>query len=162
MAVVAKPVRRTLFGLAAALVAGVAAAHDYVVVKSGDPAIAVGRSLDGGQRLALGPGRTVTLMHATGDIVLLKGAADGVVVVPQRKAAKPDAERLEMFRMMVSTDTRQVSEGLGRRRTRGGVCPAAASLTTLEAIAEVEAAGCAAEASDALDAWIDTHPAETP
>lgn len=153
--------RAGLAGLAAALIAGSAAAHDYVVVATSEPAIARGLPVDGGQRLAVAPGRSVTLMHASGAILLLKGAAGGVVV-PKRKSANTETARLEVFRTMVAAKPREVSEGLGTRRTRGGVCPAPDSLTTLDAIAEVQAAGCPEAASEALGAWLATHPAEEP
>ncbi|WP_293906792.1 hypothetical protein [Phenylobacterium sp.] len=150
--------RAALIALSLATVGVAAAAHDYIVVRSTDPAIAPGRGLDGGQRLAVAVGRTITLMHASGDVVQVKGAAGGVVV-PTRKAAGADAQRLEELRVIVSTDSRQVTEGLGQHRTRGGVCPTPASLTTLDAIAQVQSAGCTDEAAKALDAWIASHPA---
>lgn len=139
--------------------AGAAAAHDYIVVASSEPAVARGLAVDGGQKLAVAPGHAVTLMHASGALFTLKGAVGGVVA-PKRKAADVETARLEVFRTMVSAKPKDVTEGLGSRRTRGGVCPAADSLMSLDAIAQVQAAGCTAPAAQALEAWIAAHPAE--
>ena len=71
---------------ALALFAGAAAAADYVVVASSDPAFPRGRELAAGQQLPLGPGKTVTLMHASGSISTVKGAAGGVTL-PRKNAS---------------------------------------------------------------------------
>lgn len=139
--------------------AGAAAAHDYIVVASSEPAIARGLAVDGGQKLAVAPGHAITLMHASGALFMLRGAAGGVVA-PKHKAVDVETARLEVFRTLVAAKPREVSEGLGARRTRGGVCPAADSLMSLDAIAQVQAAGCTAPAAQALEAWIAAHPPE--
>ena len=148
--------RAALPALALALIAGTAAAADYIVVASTEPAIARGTAVDGGQKLAVAPGRQVTLMHASGDLLVLKGAAAGVTA-PRRKAGDADTARLEVFRTMVAPRPRDVSEGLGARRTRGGVCPEAAALADLDAIAQAQTGGCPEPASQALEAWIAGH-----
>lgn len=140
-------------GLAALAFASVAAARDYIVVASTDPGVARGQPVDGGQRLAVNPGRSVTLMHASGDLLVLKGAAGGVVA-PARRAADTETARLEVFRTMVATKPREQTAGLGARRTRGGVCPAPESLTSLDAIAQVGESPCQTVAVQALDAWL--------
>jgi hypothetical protein len=151
-----RPLRAALAGLALAALAGVAAAKDYVVVASSEPAIPRGLALDAGARLALPAGRTVTLMHASGDLLTLRGAAGGVVA-PVRKAASADSARLEVLRVIVTPSTREVAAGQSQRRSRS-ICPAPETLTTLDGIAEVQAAGCTAAAATALDAWIAAHP----
>ena len=143
--------------MAAAVVGGAAAAHDYIIVASSDPSVVKGQPLDGGQRLALAPGRAVTLMHASGNLVVLKGAAGGAVA-PTRNAADSDTQRLEVFRTMIAARPRESTEGLGARRTRGGACPAPETLTGLDAIAAVGETACSAAAAVALDAWIAAHP----
>lgn len=148
--------RAALPALATTLIAGAAAAHDYIVVASTEPAIARGVAVDGGQKLAVTPGRQVTLMHASGEVLVLKGAAGGVTA-PKRTAGDADSARLEMFRTMIAPKPRDVSEGLGARRTRAGVCPDAGALTTLDAVAQAQMAGCAEPASQALEAWIAGH-----
>jgi hypothetical protein len=143
--------------LALAMIAGAATARDYVVVASSEPTVPKGLMVDGGARLAVLPGHSVTLMHASGDLLMLKGAAGGVVA-PARKAAAADSARLDVLRAMVDTRAREVSEGPGQRRSRS-VCPAADQLTTLDAIAEVGAAGCKDAAAAAFDAWLSAQPA---
>ena len=154
MFAIGKPLRHALLaGLAITAMAGAAAARDYVVVSSSEPAIPRGLAIDAGAKLAVPPGRSVTLMHASGDLLTLKGAFGGVVA-PARKAASADAGRLEMLRAMMTPNTREVSVGAGQRRSRSGVCPSPDQLTTLDAIAQVQAAGCTEAATTALEAWI--------
>ena len=153
--------RATLAALALVAIGGAAAARDYVVVASTEPTVPRGLTVDAGARLAVTPGRSVTLMHASGDVLKLNGAAGGVVA-PARKAASADAARLEVLRAMVTPNTREVTEGAGQRRSRGGVCPSANLLTTLDAIAEVQAAGCGDVAAGAFEAWLAAHPAMEP
>jgi hypothetical protein len=58
--------RRIIIGaaLAIATAAGAAQAADYVVVKSTNPAIKAGLTLNGGQKVDLGAGQTLTLIAA--------------------------------------------------------------------------------------------------
>ena len=147
--------RAALAGFALAMIAGTALARDYVVVASTEPAVPPGLTVDAGGRLAVAPGHTVTLMHASGDVLKLKGAAGGVVA-PARKAASADAARLEVLRVMISPAAREVS--VGQRRSRAGVCPSADTLTTLDAIAQVETGGCRDAAATAFEAWLEAHP----
>lgn len=149
--------RAALAGFALATLAGTALARDYVVVASTEPAVPRGLTVDAGARLAVAPGHTVTLMHASGDVLKLNGAAGGVVA-PARKAASADAARLEVLRVMISPSAREVSVGSGQRRSRSGVCPSADTLTTLDAVAEVESAGCHDVAVTAFETWLATHP----
>ncbi len=158
MVAILKLLRRTFLpALAVVAFGGAAAAHDYVVVATTDPAVARGTAVNGGQRLAIAPGRSVTLMHAGGALVMLKGAAGGVVA-PLRKTAAADTARLEVFRTMVAAKPREKTEGLGAQRKRG-VCPAPDSLTSLDAIAQVQPA-CPEAAAEALGAWLARTPAE--
>lgn len=146
-----------LAGLALAAIAGAAAAKDYVVVASTEPAVPRGLMVDAGVRLTVAPGRSVTLMHASGDVLRLKGAAGGVLA-PARKAAGLDAARLEMLRTMVSPSTRTVATGAGQRRSRSGICPSADVLTSLDAVAQAAQAGCADAASAAFESWLAAQP----
>ncbi|WP_296597724.1 hypothetical protein [Phenylobacterium sp.] len=146
-----------LLGFALAAVAGAAAARDYIVVASSDPAIARGAAYDGGAKVALAPGQTLTLMHASGDTIRVKGAAGGVVL-PRRQAATAEAERLAVLRLIVAPPERRPQSALYATRTRAGICPEATTVTTLDAIAQVHQGGCAAEAAQALEAWLAAHP----
>jgi len=133
--------------------AGAAAASDYIVVGSTDPAIARGQAFDSGMKAPLGAGQTLTLMHASGDLVRLKGAPGGIIL-PRRAANQADAERLAVLKVIVSTADKPPAP---KMRTRG-LCPDAATVTTLDAIVQTHLGGCADEAAKALDAWIAGHP----
>lgn len=152
--------RTLLLAAAFAATAGVASARDYVVVGSNDPEFPRGQGFESGARLALAPGRTLTLMHASGDLLRIKGAAGGVVL-PVRKANQADADRLAILRVMVAPAAKEMV-GDGRvARTRAGICPPAETLKTLDAIVQVHAGGCKSVAAQALETWIAAQqPAE--
>ena len=150
-----------LVGLALAAVATAAAARDYVVVSSTDPAVARGQTFAAGTRIPLPAGKTVTLMHATGDLVRLKGASGGVTA-PRRAASQGDADRLAILKIIVAPADRQATGLVAMRKTRSGICPAPEAVRTLDDIVQVHRAGCATVAAEALEAWIVAHPpAET-
>lgn len=137
--------------------AGSAWAGDYIVVASSDPAIARGSEYDGGTRIPLAPGQTVTLMHASGDTLRLKGLAGGVTL-PRRMASASEAERLAVLRLIVAPPKPRPASALYAAQTRGGLCPDVASVTTLDAIVQVQGGGCPSEAAQALAAWLEAHP----
>lgn len=149
--------RPLILGLALAALAGAAAARDYIVVGSTDPAIARGQGYDSGARIALATGRTVTLMHASGDLVRLKGAAGGVLL-PRRQANQAEADRLAILKVIVAPADRQVMGGIRTTRTRAGICPTPDGIVTLDAIVQVHRGGCESEAAQALEAWIAARP----
>ncbi len=140
--------------MAIALVGGPAGAAEYVVVASTDPAIMRGQAFDGGARVALGAGRTVTLMHAAGNVLTLKGAAGGVVL-PRKAASADQTSRLATLRFIVAPSERQVVARSGRTRS---VCPLPEFLTTLDNIRDAAANGCAVSASEAFDTWLRSAP----
>jgi len=152
-----RPSRALILGLALAALGGGALARDYIVVASDDPSIARGTSYDGGAKVALAPGRTLVLMHASGDTVRLKGVPGGVTA-PKRQAGQAEAERLAVLRVIVAPPERQARTALYATRTRAGICPEAAAIKTLDAIVQVHQGGCAAEAQQALEAWVAAHP----
>lgn len=139
-----------LAGVALAAISGAAAARDYIVVGSTEPGIARGQSFEAGARVSLPPGRTLTLMHASGSLVTVKGAATGVML-PRRQGNQAEADRLAIMRSIVAPPP--------SRATRGGICPGPEALTNLDAIAQAQQAGCRNAASRALEAWI---AAQTP
>jgi hypothetical protein len=102
-----------------------------------------------GQRLALGPGHTATVIHASGRVSVLKGQAGGVVVPGGKAANATESERLQVLRLMVSAAP--PSGRYGRSRS---VCPPATTLVTFEAITGARQAGCEAEAKEALEAYV--------
>jgi hypothetical protein len=146
-----------LAGLALAAVATAAAARDYVVVSSTDPAMARGQVFAAGARIPLPAGQTLTLMHATGDLLRLKGAAGGVTL-PRRDASQGDADRLAILKVIVAPAGRQAAGGVALRKTRSGVCPPTEQIRTLDDIVLVQKSGCVAVAAEALEAWIAAHP----
>jgi hypothetical protein len=143
--------RKLLIGVALSLAfGGVAVASDYIVVSSSDPAIKRGQAFDAGARVALGAGKTMTLMRATGEVITVRGAAAGATI-PGGKLAAADAARFETLRALVEPPPQ--GRTFGARR--GGICPALESLTTLDDIVRVaETSGCKTVARQALDAYL--------
>jgi hypothetical protein len=143
--------RKLLTGLVLSLMCGGAAmASDYIVVGSTDPAIKRGQAFDAGAKVALGAGKTVTLMRASGEVTTLRGAAGGVTV-PANKLASADAGRFETLRALVEPPPS--GRTFGARR--GGICPAVETLTTLDDIIRTaESSGCKTVARQALDAYL--------
>jgi hypothetical protein len=144
-------------GLALFLAPAAAAAADYIVVGSTDPAIPRGQSFDAGAKVPLGAGRVLTLMHASGDVVRVNGATGGVVL-PKRAGNQAEADRLAILKLMVTPAGKQTLA----TRTRGGICPDAQALTNLDAIVQVRSAGCGEVAREALETWLATHEAGEP
>jgi hypothetical protein len=141
------------FHLAAATVAlvlsaGAAAAADYIVVGSTDPAIARGQELVAGQKVPLKPGHRVTILGPKGDVLILQGDRGGASV-PARAAA-PDAEQFAVLRMMISGAPSARPAGFRVR----AACPDAETLVAVEAIVGARKAGCEAQAAAALDAYL--------
>lgn len=136
---------RTILGVILAMgMAGAAQAADYVVVASTDTALKPGLSIEGGQRLALGAGKTATLMNASGEVTVLRGAAAGVVA--PRLAAVSDDSRIQALAVLVAPPPTGRTFG-GRR---GGVCPDPVDLKTLDQILAAQSGGCDKPARAAL------------
>lgn len=148
-----------LLALAVAATPLAAAAADYVVVRSSEATIARGRAFAAGERVALPLGAAITLMHASGDVVTLKGAAGGITL-PKHAATPKDADRMAVLRFILSAAPSET--GARATRSRGGVCPPAEALVTLDAIVQVQQGGCAEQAAQALDAFLLSAPETTP
>lgn len=144
-------IRKLLIGLAVSLSCGGAAlASDYIVVGSNDPAIKRGQAFDAGARVALGAGKTLTLMRASGELTTLRGTASGATV-PSGKLASADTARFETLRALVEPPP--VGRTFGARR--GGICPAVETLITLDDIIRTaESSGCKTVARQALDNYL--------
>ena len=141
--------RKVIIGVAVALLAARAAqAADYVVVRSTDPGIRAGLTLDGGQRVNLAAGQTLTLVAAAGDVTTLKGSASGAIA-PVRRTPAADAGKIAALRVLI--DPPPTGRTFGGRR--GGGCPDPDSLKTLDAILAAQDAGCTAVARLALEAF---------
>lgn len=141
--------RNTILGLVlAAALAGGAQAADFVVVGSTDPALKPGLELDAGQRIALGAGKTLTLMTAGGAVSTLRGGASGAVT--PRAGGPVDGTRMAALKVLV--DPPPAGRTFGARRS--GICPDPTTLTTLDEILAVQSSGCQIQARTALDAYV--------
>ena len=143
--------QRVLLGLTLAALATGAAAGDYLVVRSSDPAFSRGQAFNAGARVTLAIGGTLTLMHASGDVVTMRGAAGGVSL-PHRVASAPDADRMAVLKFILARAPRE--DAARPTRTRGGICPTVEAITTLDAITQVQQGGCADEAAQALEIFL--------
>jgi hypothetical protein len=143
--------RRLLIGIVLSFaVGGAAAASDYIVVNSTDPAIKRGQAFDAGAKVALGAGKTLTVMRASGEVTTLTGSSSGVTL-PGARMAAADAARFETLRALVEPPPQ--GRTFGARR--GGICPAVETLTTLDDIVRTaESSGCKTVARQALDAYL--------
>lgn len=139
--------RRSILIFGLMMVAGAAEAGDYVVVASSDPGLLPGQELDGGQQVALGAGRSVTLVHVGGELTVLRGGASGVVV-PTRRVANTDASRIAALKSLIAPP----AEGRTFGGRRGGICPDPADLRTVDQVLSAQAGGCAKQAREAFAA----------
>ena len=143
--------RRVLYGVVLALgLGGVANASDFIVVNSTDPSIARGQAFDAGARVPLAVGKTLKLMRPSGEVSTVQGAASGVVL-PGQKLAANDSARFDTLKALL--DPPPAGRTFGARR--GGFCPPADSLLTMDDIVRVaQTSGCKSEARTALDAFL--------
>ena len=130
------------------LCAGSAAAADYIVVGSTDPAFARGQELVAGQKVALKPGHRITILGPKGEVLILQGERNGASV-PARAAA-PDTEQFAVLRLMISGAPPARPAGFRMRVA----CPEAESLVAVDAIVWARKAGCETQAAAALDAYV--------
>jgi hypothetical protein len=138
---------KVILAICLALGAGAAQAADYVVVKSTAPDIKPGLALNGGQRVDLDSGQTLTLIGASGDVTMLKGA-NGGAIAPARRTTQADAGKLDALRVLI--DPPPPGRTFGGRRS--GVCPDPSNLKTLDDILAAQKATCTDVAKQALDA----------
>jgi hypothetical protein len=124
-------------------------AADYVVVSSTDAAIARGQELVAGQRVPIKPGERVTILGASGDVLVLRGDKQGASV-PQRGSDEAGIGRLAVLRIIVAGAPESRPVGF---RTRA-VCPEAERLVAVDDIVLARKAGCETQAATALDAYV--------
>jgi hypothetical protein len=141
--------RQLLLGsLLAFAVCGGAAASDFVVLKSTDPAFKPGQQLAGGSNISLAAGKELVLIHASGMVRKLTGMGRAVQL-PAVQAASASDHRTEVLKLMVAQP----------RRTRSLIppaCPAPETLTTLDAIlAAGEQEACLPLARQALATYVE-------
>lgn len=135
------------FALAAGL-AGAAAAADFVVVSSTDPAIARGREVASGEPLQIAPGRSVVLVDTAGQVTRLAGAA-APVRAPRRQLASVNEDRVQVLKLLVAPPrVRRAAPGMGK------VCPDA-DMTKFDGIVTVaQVDGCLTTARTAFEAYV--------
>jgi hypothetical protein len=143
--------RRLIVGvLLAAGFAGAANASDFIVVNSTDPSVKRGQALDAGARVAVAPGKTLTIMRSSGEVTTLQAGPSGVTL-PGARVASADSARMDSLKALL--DPPPQGRTFGARR--GGFCPPAASAVTLDDILKLaDQSGCKAEAREALDAYV--------
>jgi hypothetical protein len=143
--------RRVLTGIVLALAfTGAAEASDFIVVNSTDPAIARGQAFDGGAKVPLASGKKLTLMRASGEVTTVQGAPAGVTL-PSLRVASADSAKFDTLHALLAPPP----EGRTFGARRGGFCPPADSLVTIDDILRVaQSSGCKAEARTALDAYV--------
>ena len=150
--------RRIILGLVVSLgMAGMAWASDFVVVSSTDPAIRAGQGLDAGAHINLQSGKTLTLIRTSGEVTTLQGSAHGVVVPAQALAQNGGGGRFETLQALFQ----RPPSGRTFGARRGGVCPAPAAYTTMDAILTAYQNGCQSEARQALHAYLDRRGVNT-
>lgn len=143
--------RGAILGLILAGFASAAAAADYVVVNSTDPALRPGSEVSAGQRIDLAAGQTLRLINATGEVTTLRGGPNGATA--PRAGAAADPTRIAQLKVLIDPPPQGRTFG-GRR---AGVCPNPAALTTLDQILAVQSGGCADQARAALEAYLAAH-----
>ena len=143
--------KTSLIVLALAAASGLAAAADYIVVRSTDSAIAKGTALASGTRVPLASGAVLTLVSPGGEVVTIKGAADGAQVPG---VAKPgDSAATSALAALVNRPPPRRSFGAMRG---GDKCPSAEALQTMEQIlAASRQEGCGRIAQAALESYVD-------
>lgn len=142
--------------LAAALMSalvGPAAAADYIAVR---PEKFRGQEFDVGQKVQIGAGQALTLMHASGDVTQRWGDPAGWATIPPHPRAPAESDLHMILRVLISSPPSGLTIG-GRR---GTICPSAAELQTIASIAAAAQAGnCEPAARTALQAYVDRQVA---
>lgn len=142
--------RLALLAVSVVLASGVAAAADYVVVKSTDATIGKGTQYRAGESIPLAVGSAATLISSGGEVVELRGAAGGATL--PSLSAGPKTASMEALTALVNRPAPRRS--FGAMRGKEG-CPAVETLNNVEAILAAAAIeGCGALAREALERYI--------
>ena len=140
--------RLVLGGLLALATGGAALAHDFIVVSSTDPAVRTGQALDAGAHLPIAPGRSVTVIRTSGEVVTVQGGARGATL-PGLQTAQADSGRFEALHALFQAPPS--GRTFGARR---GFCPGAEALTTLDSILQADKGGCKRASREAFQAYL--------
>lgn len=141
--------RSLILGLAlAAGFAGAAAAADFVVVSSTDPAIMRGREVASGESLQIAQGRSVVLVDTAGQVTRLAGAA-APVRAPRTQLASVNESRVQVLKLLVApARVRRAAPSMDK------TCPDA-DLNKFDGIVTVaQVDGCLTTARAAFDAYV--------
>ncbi len=137
-----------LGGLLALGIGGAALAHDFIVVSSTDPAVRTGLALDAGAHVAIAPGKSVTVIRTSGEVVTVQGGAHGATL-PGLQTAQVDTGRFEALHALFQAPPS--GRTFGARR---GFCPGSDSLTTLDSILQADRSGCKRASREAFQAYL--------
>ncbi|HEX4096815.1 MAG TPA: hypothetical protein VHX64_08805 [Caulobacteraceae bacterium] len=144
--------RGIVLGLVLALgAAGAAWASDFVVVSSSDPGIRAGQGLDAGAHLNLGPGRSLTIIRTSGEVMTVQGSPRGVVL-PASASGQNGGARLQTLQALFQRPPAGRTFGAQR-----GFCPGPAAYTSMDAIITAFQNGCQAEARKAMNVYLQRH-----
>ena len=143
--------RRVIFGLALAVLMGSAAlAKEYIVVSSNDPVVKTGQSFDGGARVPLGAGRSLTLMKLSGEVITVQGAAGGAVL--PGSAGSGDNTKFAAVQALFAPPPSGRTFGAQR-----GFCPGPEVLDNIDAILRSYQSGCKSDARKAFQDYLKAH-----
>ncbi len=137
-----------LGGLLALTVGGAALAHDFIVVSSTDPSVRTGQPLDAGAHVAIAPGKSVTVIRTSGEVVTVQGGAHGATL-PGAQTASTDSGRFDALHALFQAPP--AGRTFGARR---GFCPNADALTSLDSILQADKSGCKRASREAFQAYL--------
>jgi hypothetical protein len=140
--------RLVLGGLIALTMGGAALAHDFIVVSSTDPSVRTGQALDAGAHLAIAPGKSVTVIRTSGEVVTIQAGPQGATL-PGLATAQGDASRFDALHALFQAPP--AGRTFGARR---GFCPGADALTTLDSILQADKSGCKRASREAFQAYL--------
>ena len=146
--------RKFLFGAAMSLlVGGVAYAEDFIVVGSSDPRIPKSSTFSSGQHIALGQGKSLTLINGAGSLSTISGRAGGVVLPPSVSQGSPT--RFAALRSLLERPQARRTFGAMRGGRYGDeACPKVADLVTIDAILAADQNDCNAVAQEAINVYM--------
>ena len=137
-----------LGGLLTLAMGGAALAHDFIVVSSTDPSVRTGQALDAGEHLAIAPGRTVTVIRTSGEVITVQGHTGGATL-PGVQTAQADTGRFDALHALFQAPPS--GRTFGARR---GFCPGSDALTTLDSIIQADKSGCKRASREAFQAYL--------
>ncbi len=140
--------RLVLGGLLALALGSSALAHDFIVVSSTDSSVRTGQALDAGAHLAIAPGKSVTVIRTSGEVVTVQGGARGATL-PGVQTAQADSGRFDALHALFQAPPS--GRTFGARR---GFCPGSEGLTTLDAIIQADKSGCKRASREAFQAYL--------